>query len=239
MLTLQSIKYNRIEAIIKSVGIEASERDILMLVAEIPELPQNICAAHIIPKLFALKNEVIKASVKREQDTLEQVKGIMQRSEGDRKCIKELHRDLQGTVESLNQANKERNQREHKYNNLVKHTDSLKNQLTRERMANTMRITAIQELESQLKEARESNDSKYIDHINMLTLDMVGLVKQNSIIKEDFFKVQKAAAKIHDTNTKLIKENKEMQAHVVNAAIINRNLTDEKQDLLDFIRNNI
>lgn len=52
MHTLQSVKYNRIKAILTTVGIDADDKDILMLVAEIDIAPQFICAAHIIPALF-------------------------------------------------------------------------------------------------------------------------------------------------------------------------------------------
>lgn len=91
MHTLQSVKYKRIKAILTSVGIEANDKDILMLVAEIDVAPQFICAAHIIPALFKDRNHEIlnlKESIYHLNEKYNEVKPVQQ-----------------GLEEDLNQAN--------------------------------------------------------------------------------------------------------------------------------------
>ena len=81
MHTLQSVKYKRIKAILTSIGIDANDEDILMLVAEIDVAPQFICAAHIIPTLFKDRNREIlnlKESIYHLNEKYNEVKPVQQ-----------------------------------------------------------------------------------------------------------------------------------------------------------------
>ena len=141
MQTLKSIKFKRIDAIIKSVGIEASERDILMLVAKIDVAPQFICAAHVIPTLFKeMGHEILnlKESIYHLNEKYNEVRPVQQ-----------------GLEEELNQANeateyyfRKSEDMEYKHNTLVIEYAKVSEELAKEKRTSTnqsMKITLLED----------------------------------------------------------------------------------------------
>ena len=141
MQTLKSIKFKRIDAIIKSVGIEASERDILMLVAKIDVAPQFICAAHVIPTLFKeMGHEILnlKESIYHLNEKYNEVRPVQQ-----------------GLEEELNQANeateyyfRKSEDMEYKHSTLVIEYAKVSEELAKEKRTSTnqsMKITLLED----------------------------------------------------------------------------------------------
>lgn len=141
MHTLKSVKYKRIQAILTSVGIDANDEVILMLVAEIDVAPQFICAAHIIPTLFKdMGHEILnlKESVYHLNEKYNEVRPVQK-----------------GLEEALNQANetseyyfRKSEDMEYKHSTLVKEYAKVAEKLAKEVRTTTnqsMKITLLED----------------------------------------------------------------------------------------------
>ena len=141
MQTIQSVKYKRIQAILTSVGIDANDEVILMLVAEIDVAPQFICAAHIIPTLFKeMGHEILnlKESIYHLNEKYNEVRPLQQ-----------------GLEEALNQANeateyyfRKSEDMEYKHSTLVTEYAKVSEKLAIEKRTSTnqsMKITLLED----------------------------------------------------------------------------------------------